>query len=68
MAIKFEFTLEDADAENLFGCISACIVMSNERLMEAIAEGNQSMQNVYRNDIAYLQNLKTKLLHVQVGE
>ena len=68
MAVKFEFTLEDADAENLFGCINDCMMMSSNRLRKAIVAKDEQLQKAYRKYVEYLQGLKSKLLHTRVGE
>lgn len=65
MSVKFEFTLSDADAENLFGCISSCICQSNVNLMKAIKEGDEAIEIAHRNDINYLKELKSKLLNTR---
>mgnify|MGYP000857426701 CR=1 FL=1 len=68
MAVKFEFTLEDADAENLFECINTRILMSSNQFAKAIVQKDEQLQAVYRNDVKYLQGPKAKLLNTRVGE
>ena len=67
MAVKFEFTLEDADAENLFGCTTS-ILISKNRLGKAIVENDEQMQQACLRDVEYFQSLKSKLLNTRVGE
>jgi len=64
--IEFNFTLNDTDAENLFGCISACITRSQLKATKAIAEDDEALAKAYKMDAEYLQSLKDKLLNKHV--
>ncbi len=58
MAIRFTFTLNDVDAENLLGCIteSKCL------LIEESMEPSNVAHSWYMSRIEYLDKLKAKLL------
>lgn len=64
--VKFEFTLSDADAENLFGCVNSSIGRSNEKILDAMAEQDYALVRAYTADIEYLKELKKKLLNTRV--
>ncbi len=64
MAIRFTFTLNDVDAENLVDCINE----SRRRLIEDFLEASSldEAKNLWlENHIAYLDSLKARVLSNQ---
>jgi hypothetical protein len=64
--IKFEFTLDEKDAENLFQCIRAQINLNNEKIMYALIEANADLVKHYQNDNAYYEQLKLKMTNTRI--
>lgn len=69
MAIKFTFTLNDADAENLFSILnSEKARMLDQVVEEAIADNRPSFKQWYKDYAAYLQRLSERMLTCQSNE
>ena len=62
--IKFEFTVTDADAENILGCIQNQIGNNHVAIQELMVKGNQEddIERI-RLDCDYLADLKKKMLN-----
>lgn len=66
--IQFNFTLDDIDTDNLFGCLQSEIVDMQERIMDEMSEQNRiEFINYYRNRILYIQELMQKMHHTNVN-
>jgi len=62
--IKFEFTVTEADAENILGCIQNEIGRNHETIQGLLVKGNQEDDiKRIRLDCDYLANLKKQLLN-----
>ena len=66
--IKFEFTLSEADATNLFDCINDRIARANMNAMDAYVAHDTALHKAYRRDADYLTELKSKLTNTRVKE
>lgn len=65
--IQFNFTLDEIDTDNLFGCLQSEIVDMNERIMDEMCEQNRvEYINYYRNRISYIQELMQKMHHTPI--
>lgn len=65
--IQFNFTLDEIDTHNLFGCLQSEIVDMNERIMDEMCEQNRvEYINYYRNRISYIQELMQKMHHTPI--
>lgn len=64
--IKFEFALEDVDAENLFGCIQSRINQNSVCIMDALFDGNGELIKSYQEDSKYYEQLKLKLTNHRI--
>ena len=61
MAVHFDFTVSNADAENLHQCISTQLSHSHEGLQEAMMANDLVKVECYKKDIKYLNELRTKM-------
>ena len=67
--IKFEFTLSDIDATNIFDLFQRDINHSNELIIEEMChENSPEIIGAYRSHIAYIRQLKNKLTHTRISE
>ena len=57
--IHFDFTISDADAENIFSMMHDRIVEKNMRIMKIMSENNNNEQRIeaYRRDNEYVEEL-----------
>lgn len=60
--VKFEFTMQDADAENLTGCIqdrcTRSMLNAAKFLKPKLSDEESNMYEYYMRDVAYFQKLK----------
>ena len=60
--VKFEFTMQDADAENLISCIqdqsTRSMLSASKFLKPNLSDGESKMYDHYMRDAAYFQKLK----------
>jgi hypothetical protein len=67
--IHFNFTVSDADAENIFTILSNQIARSREEMLELIAKGDESnMRQAYERDNEYIKQLMAKMTNTRVEE
>ncbi len=67
--IHFNFTVSDADAENIFTILSNQIARSREEMLELIAKGDESnMRQAYERDNEYIKELINKMTNTKVEE
>ena len=67
--IKFEFTISDIDATNIFDLFQRDINHCNEMIIEEMCHENSlEVIEAYRSQIAYIRQLKGKLTHTRISE
>lgn len=66
MAIHFDFTVSDADAENIMDCINNCIVNNNRVILKLTVAGDHELVAAYKRDNEYLKKLKLKMKNTRV--
>jgi hypothetical protein len=59
--IHFDFTLEDADAENLFSALRAMVVAAKTELLREEVQANAHLKAAYLEDALYWEALLYKL-------
>jgi hypothetical protein len=64
--IKFEFTMSDIDAENMFFCIHDHICNMKCKRLDFIADGDNASANWMVAHIAYLETLMPQMLNKRV--
>lgn len=66
--IHFDFTISDAEAENIFSMMHDRIVENNMRIMKIMSENNNNEQRIeaYRRDNEYVEELIKKMTSVRV--
>lgn len=57
MAVKFEFTVSGADAENILAFIRDAALRSELRAQDAIAAKDAALEQRYRRDAQYILGL-----------
>ena len=67
--IHFNFTVSDADAENIFTILNNQISRNREEMLELIANGDESnMRQAYERDNEYIKELMVKMTNTKVKE
>ena len=59
--IKFNFELDDIDAENLSDIIRLQIDRNNMRIIDCIADGDNELIDYYKRDNEYVKYLLSKV-------
>ncbi len=67
--IHFNFTVSDADAENIFTILNNQISRNREAMLELMAKGDEyNMLGAYEQDNEYIKQLMAKMTHAKVEE
>lgn len=67
--IHFDFTVSDADAENIFSIMRDRILHNNQQIIEMIGKsGKEDYIAAYRRDNEYVEDLIKKMTNTQVEE
>jgi hypothetical protein len=67
--IRFNFTVSDADAENIFNILNNQIVHNREEMLELMVKGDAwNMRGVYERDNEYIKQLMAKMTNTKVEE
>lgn len=67
--IHFDFTVSDADAENIFSVMRHRILLNNMEIIELIGKtGQENYIEAYRRDNEYVQGLIQKMTNTWVEE
>ncbi len=67
--IHFNFTVSDADAENIFNILNNQIVHNHEKMVKLIASGDgYNMLGVYERDSEYIKASINKMTNTKVEE
>ena len=62
MTVRFEFELSDTDAENLMDIINKEKARCQMSIIKCIGSGNQAEADWCRRHVAYIDELKKKIL------
>ncbi len=67
--IHFNFTVSDADAENIFAILNNQISRNREEMMELMVKGDEyNMREAYERDNEYIKELIKKMTNTKVEE
>jgi hypothetical protein len=67
--IHFNFTVSNADAENIFTILNNQIVHNREEMLELMVKGDAwNMGGAYERDNEYIKQLMAKMIHTKVEE
>jgi hypothetical protein len=67
--IRFNFTVSDADAENIFSIMCDRISTNNMRIIDLMGKpGQEHYIGAYRQDNEYVEGLIKKMTNTQVEE
>ena len=67
--IHFNFTVSDADAENIFDILNNQISRNREEMLELMVKGDEwKMRGAYERDNEYIKELINKMIHTKVEE
>ena len=67
--IHFNFTVSDADAENIFNILNNQIVHNHEKMVKLVASGDEyNTLGVYERDNEYIKQLIKKMTNTKVEE
>lgn len=68
--IHFNFTVSDADAENIFTILNNQISRNREEMLELVAYGSleYNMLRAYKRDNEYIRELINKMTNTKVEE
>ena len=67
--INFDFTVSDADAENIFSMMRDRIMMNNQQIIEMIGKpGKEDYIAAYRRDNEYVEDLIKKMSNTRIEE
>ena len=67
--IRFDFTVSDADAQNIFQIMRDRIMMNNKQIIEMIGKpGKEDYIAAYRRDNEYVEGLIQKMTNTRVAE
>lgn len=64
--IKFNFTVNETDAENIMSLMQAGVAKQNEYILDAILDGTTEEETWHRKHKAYLIELIAKMKHESV--
>jgi len=67
--IHFNFTVSDADAENIFTILNNQIVHNHAKMVKLVANGDEyNMLEAYERDNEYIKELINKMTNTKVEE
>jgi len=67
--IHFNFTVSDADAENIFTILNNQISRNREEMLELMVKGDvYNMRGAYERDNEYIKELINKMTHTKAEE
>jgi hypothetical protein len=67
--IHFNFTVSDADAENIFTILNNQIVHNHAKMVKLVANGDEyNMLEAYERDNEYIEELINKMTNTRVEE
>ena len=67
--IHFDFTVSDADAENIFSMMRDRISTNNMRIIDMIGKpGQEHYVEAYRQDNQYIEDLMEKMNNTRVND
>jgi hypothetical protein len=67
--IHFNFTVSDAEAENIFTILNNQISRNREEMLELMAKGDEyNMLGAYERDNEYIKELMAKMTNTKVEE
>ncbi len=67
--IHFNFTVSDADAENIFTILNNQISRNREEMLELMVKGDAwNMREAYEQDNEYIKELMAKMTNTKVEE
>ena len=67
--IHFNFTVSDADAENIFTILNNQISRNREEMLKLMVKGDAwNMREVYERDNEYIKQLMAKMTNTRVEE
>ena len=67
--IRFDFTVSDADAENIFSMIRDRIGTNNMRIIDMIGKaGQEHYVEAYRQDNQYIEDLMKKMTNTRIEQ
>jgi hypothetical protein len=67
--IHFNFTVSDADAENIFTILNNQIVHNHAKMVKLVANGDEyNMLEAYERDNEYIEELMAKMTNTKVEE
>ena len=67
--IHFDFTVSDADAENIFSMMRVCINLNNVRIIDMVGKpGQEHYVEAYRQDNEYIEDLMKKMNNTRVND
>jgi len=67
--IRFDFTVSDADAQNIFQIMRDRIMMNNKQIIEMIGKpGKEDYIAAYRRDNEYVEGLIQKMTNTRIKE
>lgn len=66
--IHFDFTVSDADAENIIDCIQQTICKNHMKIMDFIIAKDDVMVEHYKQDIEYLEGLIKRMSNTRVED
>jgi hypothetical protein len=67
--IHFNFTVSDADAENIFTILNNQISRNREEMLKLMVKGDAwNMREVYERDNEYIKELMAKMTNTRVEE
>jgi len=67
--IHFNFTVSDADAENIFTILNNQIVHNHVKMVKLVANGDEyNMLGSYERDNEYIKELMAKMTNTRVEE
>jgi hypothetical protein len=67
--IHFNFTVSDADAENIFDILNNQISRNREEMLKLMVEGDAwNMRGAYERDNEYIKQLMDKMTNTKVEE
>lgn len=68
--IHFNFTVSDADAENIFNILNNQISRNREEMLKLVAYGSlaYNMLEAYKRDNEYIKELMAKMTNTRVEE
>ncbi len=67
--IHFNFTVSDAEAEDIFNILNNQISRNREEMLELMVKGDEwNMRGAYERDNEYIKQLMAKMINTKVEE